>query len=59
MAEAGAWMQSASNTALCKRGIHACRTIDLPWCQGRLVSRVDGWTPGAHEKMRERAHGST
>jgi hypothetical protein len=28
---AGVWVRSESQPDMCRRGIHACRTIDLPW----------------------------
>ncbi|HEY6396189.1 MAG TPA: hypothetical protein VIX82_01925, partial [Solirubrobacteraceae bacterium] len=27
----GTWVRAASDTAVCRRGIHACRIVDLPW----------------------------
>ena len=29
--EAGQWVKAAVDPALCRSGIHACRTEDLPW----------------------------
>jgi hypothetical protein len=29
--EPGAWVHAASDLSLCRSGIHACRTQDLPW----------------------------
>jgi hypothetical protein len=74
---AGAWVSVGDDLAPCWRGIHACRTHDLPWWlneelweieldapvrfdehkvvapAGRLVSRVNAWTPGCAQAYAE------
>jgi hypothetical protein len=80
----GVWVRADGEMAVCGRGIHACRTTDLPWWladdlweieldgqvqfhehkvlapAGRLLSRVEGWTPSCAQKYADacawRAH---
>ena len=37
----GVWVQASRDLAACKRGIHACRTRDLPWWLGEELWQIE------------------
>ena len=49
----GVWVEGSENTALCLRGVHACRTADLPyWLTQELWEiELDGEVRHEHRKL--------
>ena len=37
----GVWVQASRDLAACRRGIHACRTRDLPWWLGEELWEIE------------------